>query len=72
MNADVSITIRHKAQIQIPLNAVARKNGITTVKVKDKTSGQIKDVTVTTGQTTQDSVVITSGLKSGDQVVIPN
>lgn len=71
MSADVSIELKHKPQILVPVNAVLRERGQTSVRVMDK-DGTIKNVPVTTGSTTEDSVVILSGLKSGDKIVVPN
>lgn len=72
MSAEVSITLRHKPQILIPVRAVLRQNGQTMVKVLDKTTGVAKVVPVVTGATTKDSVVIVSGLTTGDKVAVPN
>ncbi len=40
------------------------------VTVKDKQTGELKEVPVKTGMTTVDSVEILSGLKQGDAVVM--
>ena len=72
MSAKVKITVQHADRILVPINAVIYKNEKNFVKVLDKHTNKIKEVMVTTGQTTLGSVVITSGLKKGDQVVVHN
>ena len=68
----MTITLKYKPQILIPVRAVITENGNTFVNVIDKTTKQIKKTPVVTGITTKDSVVIVSGLNSGDQIVVPN
>jgi HlyD family secretion protein len=72
MNAKIGIILQSPAQILLPLKAVYKKDGVSMVTIVDKTSNKKTPVTVTTGQTSLNSVVITSGLKTGDQVVVPN
>lgn len=72
MSAKVSITLKGESQILIPIDAVSYKNGESTVQVIDPDSGKTNTVTVETGQTTEDSIVITSGLKPGDKIAIPH
>jgi len=72
MSAKVAVDVEHAAHILVPLNAVVQTAGSTAVKVIDKQTGKVRLVPVVTGETTQNSVVILSGLKIGDQVVVPD
>lgn len=69
MSAKVAIEIDDSAKMTIPIKAVIQKNGKTYVKVKEEKNGKIREVAVNTGETTMDSVVIDSGLKSGEKIV---
>jgi len=71
MNVKVAIKAQQGPKILIPLNTVKRQNGHALIKVYDPKTKKIKEVRATTGETNLDSIVITSGLKPGDQVVIP-
>jgi multidrug efflux pump subunit AcrA (membrane-fusion protein) len=71
MTTKIQITIENPPQIMIPIAAVYQKNGNSFVKVRDAKTNQIREVSVTTGQTTETDVAITGGLKAGDQVVLP-
>lgn len=71
MTTKVQISIENPAQLMVPLAAVNQTNGQNTVTIYDPKTKQKHDVVVTTGQTTLDSVEIVSGLKPGDQVIIP-
>ncbi|MBV8803063.1 MAG: efflux RND transporter periplasmic adaptor subunit [Gammaproteobacteria bacterium] len=68
MSAKVEIQMEDETVITIPLAAIIDKNGLSYLKVIK--NNKIEEVAVKTGKTTQDSVVVTSNLKSGDQVVI--
>jgi len=70
MSAKVEINIEGPLQISVPIAAVLTKNGKTYVRAKDSKTKKITDVLVRTGQTTEDSVVIQSGLKEGDAIVV--
>jgi multidrug efflux pump subunit AcrA (membrane-fusion protein) len=72
MSAKVEIDINEHPQIRIPMNALTEKNGEAFVKVINEKSGKHEMVAVKTGKTTMDSVAILSGLKEGQQLVIPN
>lgn len=72
MSAKVEINLVEEAQIAIPVNALVEKNGISYVKFYDKKTNQAELTPVQTGNTSQDSVVILSGLKLGDKIVVPN
>lgn len=71
MSAKVDITIAEEAQIQIPLEAIQEKNGLTYVGVYQKQTKKIIPVTIKTGKTTMDKVAVLSGLKVGDQIASP-
>jgi HlyD family secretion protein len=72
MSAKAAIDVEHPARIVVPLNAVMQTAGNTSVKILNKQTGKTNLVPVVTGETTQDSVVILSGLKAGDQIVVPD
>ncbi len=72
MSAKIAITTQRKPQILVPIYAVTEENGISSVNVLDPKTGKINKVTVVTAETTLNDVAITSGLKAGDQVVLPN
>ena len=69
MSADAEVTVQERKQvIAIPMGAV-RKNG--KVYQVERWNGKNKEnVTVTPGISNQEWLEITSGLKSGDQIVI--
>ncbi len=67
MSAKVEVDITSSAQITIPISAVYQMAGHSVVtKIVD---GKKITQTIETGQTTSDSVVVTKGLKSGDEIV---
>lgn len=72
MSAKVEIDINENPQIRIPINALTEKNGEAFVKVINEKSGKPEMIAVKTGKTTLDSVAILSGLKEGQQLVVPN
>lgn len=72
MSAKVAINITHPAKILIPLDAVVQTAGSTSVNLLDKTTGKAALTPVTTGETNENSVVILSGLKVGDQIIVPH
>ena len=59
--------------IQVPVRAVTTTNGVSTVTVATtgKVDGPTKVVTVRTGASANGMVEITSGLKEGEQVLVP-
>ncbi len=69
MSAKVAIEINDSAKITVPVKAIIQKNGKTYLHVKDEKSGKIRELAVKTGETTIDSVVIDSGLKTGEKIV---
>ncbi len=72
MSAKAQILLKNKPQIMIPITAVHLNGGHSQVFIIDPKTKQQRSVPVTTGQTTTDQVAITTGIKPGDQVVVPN
>ncbi len=72
MSAKISVTTTRKARILVPIYAISEENGKKSVKLLDPKTGKTRIVTVETGETTLSDVEIISGLKTGDQVVLPN
>lgn len=70
MSAKVEIDIESDKKITVPIAAVYEKSNQTYVKVKNKFGKSPREVAVKTGETTEDSVVIESGLNSGDEVIV--
>ncbi|HLB56043.1 MAG TPA: efflux RND transporter periplasmic adaptor subunit [Coxiellaceae bacterium] len=70
MTAKFEIDIKSSPRIMLPVNAVTEKNGVSVVTILDA-QGKTKTVPVVTGDTTPIDVVIISGIKVGDKVVIP-
>jgi HlyD family secretion protein len=71
MSAKVEIIIQNPSQIKVPIDAVFEKNGMSMVTVIDPKTGATHDVSVQTGDTDLDQVIISSGLKVGDKVIVP-
>lgn len=71
MSAKVEIDIDEPQKITIPINAVTQKPGGSYVVLQDAHTNKRHDVKVKTGQTTEDAVVIDSGLQVGDKIVVP-
>lgn len=69
MTAKVEIPIKGQQSIILPLAAVFEKNDQQMVTIIDK-SGKKIDVPVETGGSTEGSVVIVSGIKPGQKVVV--
>lgn len=72
MSAKIAITSKNPPQILVPIYAVFQNNDKSMLNLFDPTTGKITPVVVQTGETTLNDVSITSGLKPGDQVVLPN
>lgn len=70
MSARVEITITKPPVITIPISAVTTQGGRSVVKILDPHTEEAVTKTVTTGATSENSVEILSGLKSGDKVII--
>lgn len=69
MTAKFEIDIDTQPRIMLPLQAVQEKNGNSVVTILEAT-GKEKEITVVTGRTTMTDVVIESGIKVGDKVVV--
>jgi HlyD family secretion protein len=72
MSAKVDIIIENEPQVMIPIRALIEKKGQAYVRVQDRKTTKAREVLVKTGKTTLDSVAILSGLKTGDEIVIPD
>jgi HlyD family secretion protein len=72
MSAKVEIDITDESEIRVPILAINEKNETFYANVYDDKERKIHQVTVKTGKTTSDSVVILNGLKSGDKLVVPD
>lgn len=70
MSAKVEVNIDEAMQIMVPVEAVFEKDGQFYVEFYDETTGKTKEIIVNTGKTTTDKVVILSGLKVGDKIVV--
>ncbi len=68
MTAKFEVDIKSAPRILLPVNAVFKKNGVSVVNIMD--NGKEKEVPVVTGDTTLTDVVIISGVKAGDKVVV--
>lgn len=72
MTAKVTLLMDHSARLTVPIKAVLERDGKTWVTLKDDKTGALHQVLVKTGETTLDSVVIESGVKSGEKIVFPD
>ncbi|MDP1574171.1 MAG: efflux RND transporter periplasmic adaptor subunit [Coxiellaceae bacterium] len=70
MTAKFEIDIRSAPQIMLPVNAVFQSKGQNMVRIQDAT-GNEHSVPVVTGETSPTQIVIVSGVKAGDKVVVP-
>lgn len=70
MSAKVRLLIEQPASISIPLTAIKQIAGKATVQKLDKKTQQYKTVTIDTGKTSQNSVVVTHGLHAGDTILV--
>lgn len=69
MTAKFEIDIQGESKLMLPVNAVTEKNGASVVTILGA-DGKEKTVPVVTGSTTPTKVVIISGIKAGDKVVV--
>ncbi|MBA2655346.1 MAG: efflux RND transporter periplasmic adaptor subunit [Gammaproteobacteria bacterium] len=69
MNAKIDMVIEDPPAIRIPIAAVFQKDDRQWVKIIDPKTEKIIDREVKTGPTTQNEVMIQSGLHSGDRVI---
>jgi len=70
MSAQVELIIERPSTIAVPIAAVLQQNGKAMVQLIDPKTGNITLVPVTTGNTMQNSVIIKSGLKAGDKILV--
>ncbi|MEM1243971.1 MAG: HlyD family efflux transporter periplasmic adaptor subunit, partial [Pseudomonadota bacterium] len=68
MNAKVSIYIKQKQAIKVPITAVFAKNDQSYVKILNPKTGKLKAIRIETGRTELNTVVVLKGLKSGDKI----
>ena len=72
MSVDLHILVRDDpAVLTVPLAAVERSGDALMVRVRDAQTGEAHAVRVETGATTPTAVEIVSGLREGDQVLLP-
>lgn len=71
MTAKFEVDIKGTPRIMLPVNAIFQQNGKSFVKIVDP-KGKLQIAPVETGITTPTDVVIISGVKVGDKVVINN
>jgi multidrug efflux pump subunit AcrA (membrane-fusion protein) len=70
MSANMEIMLLNKSNVMLlPIQAVLIEGKDRVVTVRDKATQSLKKVRVEAGITTLDAVEITSGLKTGDEVV---
>jgi multidrug efflux pump subunit AcrA (membrane-fusion protein) len=72
MTAKIEILVDEDPQISIPISAIKEKDDVAYVQRYDETTQRLKEVPISTGRTTIDSVVVLAGLKPGDRIVVPN
>jgi HlyD family secretion protein len=72
MSAKVEIDLNDDARMMVPVAAILEKNGGAFVKTYDKKSGKLQEVAINTGKSTPNAVAVLSGLKAGDQIVVPD
>ncbi|HCW6770808.1 TPA: efflux RND transporter periplasmic adaptor subunit [Legionella pneumophila] len=68
MSASIELNVESNNQLLIPIAAVKREKGSSVVQVQ-LAKGKVQKRMITTGAAQADSVVVESGLKSGDVVV---
>jgi len=72
MSVKVMISVKKAAHILIPIKAIHYKKGKSTVTVINPRTKRTQEVPVETGETTFKDVTILSGVKPGDNIVVPN
>ena len=71
MSATLEILVYEKQDaLLVPIGAVETRGGGSRLRVRDRGSGEIRQVEVVTGLTTLDSVEIVEGLAAGDEVLV--
>ncbi|GJM07272.1 MAG: lipoprotein [marine bacterium B5-7] len=69
MTAKVNVNIDASKTIEVPLSAVTMNNGKPSITLR-QADGSTKKISVKTGNTQENTVIITDGLKPGDHIVI--
>lgn len=69
MSAKVALRVVGPVRVQLPLMAVGENQGQAYVKKINSQTGKAEKVTVQTGSTSLDNIIITGGLKEGDKVL---
>jgi len=72
MSAMITLIKERPPSIRIPLTALINKGNSYVVKRINPDNGSIEEIPVETGDTDASTVEITSGLKEGDKIVIPD
>ncbi len=71
MSANLEVVVYEKPDaLLVPFSTVQTRNGKAWLRVKDKETGEVKQIEVDTGVTTLDAVEIVRGLEPGDEVVL--
>lgn len=70
MSAKIEMTLQEDSHLTVPLAAVNEKDGLAFVNLWDEKLKTARKISVQTGKTTLDSVVILAGLKEGDKIVL--
>ena len=71
MSATLGVTVYEKDDaLPVPIDAVGTGAGFPRLRVRDRGTGEMRLVTVTTGITTLDSVEIVDGIVVGDEVLV--
>ncbi len=70
MRAEITLALDNPPSIKVPITAVIMKNGQAIVDKINKKTKKIEPVTVETGPTGLDSIEITKGLHSGDEILV--
>ncbi len=70
MTATMEVQVyENKDALMVPIDAVEVADGKAKVRVRDKATGEVREVPVKTGTTNVTSVEIKSGISAGDQVL---
>ncbi|WP_321491444.1 GAF domain-containing protein [uncultured Desulfobacter sp.] len=71
MTAILEVNVyENPSALLVPLTAVKQSGSKSFISIRDRVSGQVKDVEVETGMTTLHSVEIVKGIQAGDTVVV--
>ena len=71
MSARVEVVVYEKADaLLVPIEAVESRGGRHRLRVRDRSSGEVRSVEVVTGTTTLDSVEIVEGVSAGDEILV--